>query len=361
MMTIHGTAKKEGVAIAVAAIVDAQLGVSAVSPDLLAEGLAAIKRMAEPADYPECVVVCDTLAMGVSVRIPGISVVGIAAQSEADTPGLEPEVPCVIGLEELLQSVSHGNIVILDGNKGITHIDPDPRTLMHYQEMEERHCARPPVFIESEHIPARTQDGHTVTVYAIVRSEANLSEALHQGADGLLVELPSDVSRAHYERVLSDAAGKPVAFVTGYLDVDLPRVAMRFASPAQAAVLFPLAEFASLARDAAAVIDSVEIEAMLNDLDPPRIRLGAIAPQVEAIQGSRQPEVVAVDLRGAPHAQALERVPAGKDARELILVLGDVKAVPDVVRAGARCLAVAPGEVAACKYAIRSIGSEEAD
>lgn len=356
MTTIHGTARKEGVAIAVAAIVDARLGVSGVSPELLAEGLAAIRRMAEPVDYPECVVICDTLAMGASVRIPGVSIIGIAAQSEADAPGLEPEVPCVIGLEELPRSVSHGDIVILDGNKGIAHIDPDPRTLMHYQEMEERHDARPPVYIESEHIPARTQSGDTVTVYAVVQSEEDLPEALHQGADGLLVEIPPDVNATYYERALSDAAGKPVAFATGYLDMDLPRAAMRFASPAQVMVLFPLAEFGSLAQDAAMVMENIEIEAMLNDLDPPRIRLGAIATQIEAAGTSGQPEVVAVDLREA--SQALGGLPAGREAHDVILILGDIEAVPEVVRAGARCLAVAPGDVAACKYAIRCIGSE---
>ena len=58
---------------------------------------------------------------------------GIAAQADVDIPGLPVEVPCVIGLPNLLRSISDGDILIVDGNRGVVFVNPDPETLIDYQ------------------------------------------------------------------------------------------------------------------------------------------------------------------------------------------------------------------------------------
>ena len=102
MITIEGNAARRGVAIAVTTIVDTLKGISGISPVLLQEGVNALRRGAEPNDFPEVVVFTDSLAIGAAVRIPGVRTIGIAAQSAEMTPGIEPDIPCVTGLPDLL-------------------------------------------------------------------------------------------------------------------------------------------------------------------------------------------------------------------------------------------------------------------
>jgi len=269
MITIQGKARNDGIAIATAALVDARSGINAVSPALLQEGLNAIKRQLGPADYPEAVVACDTLAIGVSVRIPGVSAVGIAAQSEVDTPGLQVDLPCVIGLPDLLQSISHGDIIIVDGEKGVVYVDPDPQTLIRYQQLEDRRTSRSAVFVASEHIPARTQTGETVFVHALVCAESDLPQALDAGADALIVEYEAGGNLDLYAATLRAAAGKPTAFETHVAELDFLRAVMQYAAPLQVSVLLPLAEHDALAAELMAALETCATEAFLRDLDPP--------------------------------------------------------------------------------------------
>jgi hypothetical protein len=372
MTILHGISRKEGIAIAVAAIVDTQHGISGVSPTLLKEGLEAIKRMLDPTDYPECVLVCDNLATGLSAQIPGINIIGIAAQSETDVPIFEPQVPCVMGLTNLLRSVSHGDILILDAHKGILYIDPDPRTLMHYQEIEERHASKPPIYIESAHMPARTQNGVTIDVYAYVENAAGLAKALEGGADGLIIGTPKEPETGYYANILTAAVGKHVAFAAQQVDADLLRAVMKFALPIQVvSVLLPAAEYDSRAKEAQTIMESVEIEAFLNDLDPPNVALGILTEKADPKQAKimDEPAILAVDLRGSAYLisrsdELRETVHAwvkDKDAKNVIILLGNnLPAITTVVEAGARSVAVSPDLVSECKYIIRSIGLEDA-
>lgn len=354
MTTIHGTLKNEGVAIAVAAMVDAQHGVSGISPALLQDGLQAIRSGMEPDEFPEAVVVCDMLAVGASVRIPGVNVIGIAAQSAADVPGLEPEVPCVMGLPDLLQVVSHGDIVVVDGNRGVVHIDPDPQTLVHYQQIEERLCAKPPVFIESEHLPARTQSGATVLVYGLVSCAADLASALGSGADGLLVNVPEDTQPGFYAEVLTEAAGKPVVFSARCADMDLLRAAARFALPTQVFVALPADGLETLLEEAARALDSVAIEAELNDLDPPQVRFGIRAAWGESIDSALP--VLVVDLGN----RAIQELAQPSDGT--VIVIGErVELIGHLVVSGVGIIGVAPGLVSDAKHAIRCVGTEDVE
>lgn len=210
MVTIEGNAKKPGIAIAVAAIFDTLKGIGGVSPALLQEGVNALKRGAALDDFPEAIVITDNLALGIALKIPGIQIIGLAAQAGDEIPTIELDVPCVTGLPDLLRSVSEGDLVIVDGNNGIVHIDPDPQTISRYQQIDESTEARITVFISSEHIPARTQAGEIVYVYAIVTSKTDLARALDEGADGLLVNA-TGAPEEFTNRVAAAAGGKPVA------------------------------------------------------------------------------------------------------------------------------------------------------
>ncbi|MCE5313893.1 MAG: hypothetical protein ABFD49_00080 [Armatimonadota bacterium] len=367
MITIQGKPRRDGVAIAVAAVVDSQNGINGVSPKLLEEGLQAIKRQASPQDYPEVVVVCDNIVMGISMRIPGINTIGIAAQAELDVPGLNPEVPCVTGVENLLSQVSQGDIVILDGNSGRVFVDPDPHTLIHYQHIEDQRTSEHKIFIASEHIPARTQTGHTVTVFAYIKNEGEVDQALSEGADGLLLDVRGRAEDAdYYKAVMRAAPGKPLVFAADFACAELIKTAARFSGPGQVTVMFPTDSFEELFGQVDPIL--AEIEA---DPDAATVDIGTIALGTETdapiLTTTRK---LALDLRKSKLIEQIdledmyEKSAAwlrGRDPDDVILLIGKhVNWLEKLVASGARCVGVAPDKVGLSKYKIREINEEAA-
>lgn len=315
MITLEGIARHPGIAIAVAAVVDAKSGINAVSPALLQEGISALRHGLLAQDYPQAVVACDSLAIGSSIRIPGTTAIGIAAEAQTDVEGLELEVPCVLGAVGLLRSINEGDIVIVDGNRGVVYVDPEPGVLMHYQQAEEERHTREKVFITSEHIPAQTQDGETVHVYALIQGDDHVGEALENGADGLMVDLRgSNNTYGLGSHVLREAAGKPVVFLIDLECEEILRATMRYCTPWQVTLVSQSTD--ELAACVEAALESVAAEAVRMDVDVPQVHVG------------------------------LENPPALIDTTDLL---------EGIVRNGARLIAVSPALVAQAKYAIRSI------
>lgn len=332
MITLQGIPRQHGVAIAVAATVNSVSGINGVSPALLESGISSLRKGLIPADYPEAIVACDNLAVGFGIKIPGIRTIGLAAESDQDIPGLPVETPCVIGLECLLASISEENILIVDGYQGLVHIDPDPLTLVHYQEAEELRGRREKVFITSEHLPARTQTGEIVSVYALVSDEAQMMNALDNGADGLVVDLRENHANSHMacQVALQSAAGKPVLFIIDFGCEDILRAAMLYSAPNQVMLVSDNPDFLTSQMDNA--MDAIVLEALRLDIEPPEVGIGRITPD----------EIL--DLAG----------------RSLITLVGNrIDTLAELVRSGVRSVAVEPEAIENTKYIIRSIGLED--
>lgn len=321
MITLEGIARTPGIAIAVAAVVDAKTGINGVSHTLLRTGLSALMKGLPAKDYPEAVVACDSLAIGAATRVPGIQTVAIAAESPTDAPEISLEVPCVTGVSDLLISLKEGDILIVDGYRGVVHIDPDPQTLIHYQQAEEQKHTRSKVFITSEHIPARTQSGETVLVYAKMSGQGSLSAALDYGADGLLVDVRgrSDIQDLS-SRVLQEVAGKPVTFVVDLEFDEILRAAMLYCTPLQVTLVSGNPEL--LEAQVELAMDSITLEALQMDLEAPQVSLAA-------------------------------------DEMPFVASTEDIESL---VASGARAIVVEPDMVPEAKLAIRSVGlAEDAD
>lgn len=372
MKTIEGTSRNLGMATAVAAVVDIKTGINGVSPALLQSGIDALRRGVPPEDYPEAVIACDNLAFGLSIRIPGVRTVALAVQSEHDAAGMEIDVPCVIGLPDLLRSIKDGDILIVDGNRGAVHIDPDPQTLVHYQQIEEQHEAPSRIFISAEHLPARTQSGEMVTVYAHVSDETELTTALDGGADGLIVDVRGREFECgdYYRTVLGLAAGKPVAFAVEFAPRDLLHAAARLAAHGQVTILLPPEDLQDRLAEAHQEVENAAMEAFLEDLSPPKVDFGVLvdSAQYEPSADGANDIRLFIDAREAtsdddPLSETLHHVPEWIGLRnpgDVVVVLDtNLDIVRHCVRAGARAVSIASDRVGECKYAIRCIGEEE--
>jgi phosphotransferase system enzyme I (PtsI) len=94
-------------------------------------------------------------------------------------------IPAVVGLGNLTQEVTGGDIVILDGNRGMVIVNPDADQIAEYQE-----DAKKLVKMESElallaDLPAETLDGYQVSVQANIEAAEDIPEALERGAQGI--------------------------------------------------------------------------------------------------------------------------------------------------------------------------------
>lgn len=303
-----------------AAVVDAKNGLNGVSHTLLKSGISALMQGLPAKDYPEAIVACDSLATGLAMRIPGINAIAIAAEAPTDVPELAIELPCVIGVPDLISSIKEGDILIVDGYKGIVHIDPDPQVLIHYQQTQEQQHAREKVFITSEHIPATTQTGETVLVYAALAGDTGLDVALRNGADGLLADLrgiKGDLTSL-ISRILREVAGKQVTFFVDFHLEEILRAAMVYCTPMQVTLVSDNPEL--LASQVDSALDRVTLEALQMDLEAPRVNV---------------------------------------NPDETPVAVGDLAEMEQLILSGIRMVAVAPELVADAKFLIRSASLED--
>lgn len=371
MIKIEGNPHKGGIAIAVAAIITSRTGISGISSALLKEGMAAVRQYLPQSEYPEAVVVCDNPTLGYALKIPGIRTIAVASEADADIEELSIDVPCVTGLPNLLDSITEGVILIVDGNKGVVYIDPDVQTLIHYQQVVEQD-SRQKVFVASAHIPAQTQRGEMVMVYGYVTTDKEVDQAIEQGADGLFIDIPGPDANTyeHYQSLLQIAAGKSLAIVVESSPYELLRAAMRYAAPEQITLLVRLSDFDYILGEIESAMQNVEVEAFLNDLAPPVANLGLLALETDYSEEVPVTYHRAVDLRKSDILEdtlddlqlRLEKWVESRNPEEVILIIGDgTEVVSALVEIGARCLAVKSDRVADAKYAIRSVGLEEVE
>ena len=179
MNVLAGDGHGSQLVFARAAIVYDDAGRPTLADDLLAE---ADRRTS--ADGPlDVVLVARDAARALLIRLPpGLSAVGVVAEQAAPYP-LPPDVSVVAGVEGARYLVPDAEWVIIDPQRGRVIVRPDAQIVARVQSGPER----PRILLGAAHIPARTQSGAEITVWAVVRSDAEIEVALTEGADGLVV------------------------------------------------------------------------------------------------------------------------------------------------------------------------------
>ena len=94
-------------------------------------------------------------------------------------------IPAVVALEDLTESVSGGDTVVIDGNRGIVIVNPDDQTIQQYQEYSKE-------FAELEHKldairekPAVTRDGVKITLLGNIEFHEEAETVLQKGGEGV--------------------------------------------------------------------------------------------------------------------------------------------------------------------------------
>ena len=142
------------------------------------------------------------------------------------------EIPTVVAVEGLLESVQQGDSLIVDGNSGVVYINPSQEVVREYDRLEQEYLALNRELGELRDLPAETLDGHRVSLYANVGLLSDIALAHLHGAQGIGLyrteiaflthhDFPGEEEQyALYRRVVEGMKGKPVTIRTLDLGAD---------------------------------------------------------------------------------------------------------------------------------------------
>jgi phosphotransferase system enzyme I (PtsI) len=136
------------------------------------------------------------------------------------------EIPSVAAVEGLIENVRQGDSLIVDGNSGVVYINPSHEVVREYDRLEREYLAFNKELGELRDLPAETQDGHRVSLYANIGLLSDISFAHLHGAQGVGLyrteihflthrDFPGEEEQfALYRRVVEGMGGRPVTIRT---------------------------------------------------------------------------------------------------------------------------------------------------
>jgi phosphotransferase system enzyme I (PtsP) len=148
------------------------------------------------------------------------------ATSHASILAKSFEIPSVVAVEGLLETVREGDSLIVDGNSGVVYINPSQEVIREYDRLERDYLAFNRELDGIRDFPAETHDGHRVSLYANVGLLSDIAFAHLHGAQGIGLyrteipflthrDFPSEEEQyTLYRRVVEGMGGKPVTIRT---------------------------------------------------------------------------------------------------------------------------------------------------
>jgi phosphotransferase system enzyme I (PtsI) len=143
------------------------------------------------------------------------------------------EIPAVVGLGEFVTDVSGGDLVIVDGNRGVLIIDPDADTLRGYESDRSSFLRFESRLEELRDLPAVTKDGIRVSLLGNIEFPHEAAHCIERGAEGVglyrteflyLGRQTDPTEQEHFEAYMTVLrtlpAGQPVVIRTLDLGAD---------------------------------------------------------------------------------------------------------------------------------------------
>ena len=136
------------------------------------------------------------------------------------------EIPAVLGLSMISRTVSSGDEMIVDGNRGLVIVNPDKATRERYREIEKEWHEREVRLMGLNDLPAETRDGKLIRLKGNIEVPEEVDSLFAHGADGVGLyrseflflkpgHLPSEEEQFRaYRSVLESLGEKPVTIRT---------------------------------------------------------------------------------------------------------------------------------------------------
>jgi len=141
-------------------------------------------------------------------------------------------IPAVVALENLTESVHGGDVVIVDGNRGIVIVNPDEETIQQYEQFGRELAEFEHRLVALREQPAETRDGVRVMLLGNIEFPDEAESVLERGGDGIglyrteflyLNRLTEPTEHEHYEAystTMKAFGDKPVVIRTMDLGAD---------------------------------------------------------------------------------------------------------------------------------------------
>lgn len=159
-------------------------------------------------------------------RFRGIALATGGVTSHASILAKSLEIPSVVAVEGVLESVRPGDSLIVDGNSGLVYINPSQEVAREYDRLERDYLAFNRELDALRDLPPETQDGHRVSLYANIGLLSDVTYAQLHGAQGIGLyrteipflahrDFPSEEEQyTLYRRVVESMGGLPVTIRT---------------------------------------------------------------------------------------------------------------------------------------------------
>ncbi len=176
--------------------------------------------------------VLSDLALIEQAQLKGIVLATGGLTSHASILARSLEIPTVIGIEHLEETVREGDHLTVDGNAGVVFVNPPTDIVREYERLDREYRAFNRELGTLRDLPAETRDGKRLNLQANIVLLSDLAFARQHGADGVglyRTEFPFLSHRDFlteaeqvdlYTRVLERMEGKPVTIRTLDLGAD---------------------------------------------------------------------------------------------------------------------------------------------
>jgi len=131
-----------------------------------------------------CIVVANDLTPSDTALLDPSKVLGFVTEIGSRTShtailARSLQIPAVLGLGESIEELKPGQKVLLDGFNGFVVISPSDQTLFEYGQLVERQISIEENLDDIRSEPAKTLDGHTITLSANIERACDV-EAVHK-------------------------------------------------------------------------------------------------------------------------------------------------------------------------------------
>ncbi|MEW6685256.1 MAG: phosphoenolpyruvate--protein phosphotransferase [Candidatus Edwardsbacteria bacterium] len=138
----------------------------------------------------ESIVVAHELSPSETAQLPREKVKGFATEiggrtSHTAIMARSLEIPAVVGIPEISKLVKSGDLMVVDGNKGIVMVNPKEKELEDYRRRQKEYLEFLKENQELKELPAVTLDEYEVEVAANIELPEEVESVISHGAKGI--------------------------------------------------------------------------------------------------------------------------------------------------------------------------------
>lgn len=147
-----------------------------------------------PADlsnlYEDSIIVAEDLSPADTVSLDRKHIKGFAVEKGGVTShtaiiARTMEIPALVGCGSELKKINNGDILIVDGIKGVLIPNPDPDVLKNYLELQNEYNRQVEKIKSSKDEPSITLDGRKVLLAGNIATPEEANEVLSRGGEGI--------------------------------------------------------------------------------------------------------------------------------------------------------------------------------